>query len=413
MRVLLISHYFPPEIGSGPHLPYELAESLVRRGHDVTVVTGFPRYNVPVMPQQYRRKLFRREQMGGATVLRVNSPNHYGSSVISRGLVQMLAPPVLAVRAAMTTRPDVIYTITPPILMGLAARIAARRHRVPWAVNVQDLFPQCMIDLGILRGRRMIRVFERLERSLYRLAPAIIVMSDGNREFVVGRGADSRRVHVVPNWVDTEAIEAHKPTGRFRAEYGLGDAFLVVFAGTMGFSQGLETVVEAARLTRDVDGMQWVMVGGGAERDRLVAAAAGLHNVRFVPMQPKDKYPDVLADADVCLVTLRREVATPTVPSKIGTILAAGRPIVASIPAIGDARRVIEESGGGVVTPPSDPAALAEAVRLLHDDPARLTRMGRAGRAYAEERLGREACVGRVEGVLAGLMRSGAGSARG
>ena len=408
LRVLLLTHYFPPEIGSGPHYPFELAESLVKRGHKVTVVTGFPRYNVPKMPREYRGSLLKRECKSGVRILRINAPNFYGSSVISRGLVQMLAPPVLGLRAALAGRHDVIYTITPPIMIGLAARRVAQLHRVPWVANVQDLFPQCMIDLGILRERRMIRMFERMERTLYRTATAITVMSPGNREFVIGRGGDPGRVHVVPNWVDTASFRDDAPRGSFRAEHGLGDAFIVAFAGTMGFSQGLDVVIEAARLTQSETGILWLMVGGGAERDRLAAAAEGLSNVQFLPMQPKEKYPRVLADADVCLVTLRPEVATPTVPSKIGTIMAAGRPILASIPASGDAKRVIEESGGGVVVPPADARALADAVVTLKRDPDTLARMGRAGHSYAQANLSREACVTLVEEVLQSVISPGA-----
>jgi len=404
MHVLLLSHYFPPEIGSGPHLPYELGESLVRLGHTVTVVTGFPRYNVPVMPARYRRRLFVREDLGGMRVLRINSPNFYGSSVLSRGLVQILAPPVLALRAMLSAKPDVIYTVTPPIMMGLAARRVAQRFRVPWVANVQDLFPQCMVDLGILRSRRMIRLFEGMERKVYQTASAITVMSEGNRRFVIERGAAAERVHVVPNWVDVAAFpvgqQSEEAGQRFRQEHDLGDRFLVVFAGTMGFSQGLDVVLDAAERTGDRKDILWLMVGGGAERDRLFERARGLGNVRFLPMQPKEKYPEVLAAADVCLVTLRPEVVTPTVPTKIATIMAAGRPMVASIPSVGDAWRVIEEAQAGIVVPPADGEALARAVLDLCRDRERLQALGRAGRAYAESRLSREACVGMIERIL-------------
>lgn len=404
MHVLILTQYFPPEIGSGPHLPYELGETLVQRGHRVTVVTGFPRYNVPVMPAPYRRRLFRREEVAGMTVLRINGPNFYGSSVISRGLVQILAPPVLGLRAMLAPRPDVVYTVTPPIMMGLSARRVAQRFGIPWVCNVQDLFPQCMIDLGILRNRRLIRLFERMERTVYHTATAITVMSEGNRQFVIGRGAAADHVHVVPNWVDVDAFhvgeESVKAGQRFRDEHGLGDAFVVLFAGTMGFSQGLEVVIEAAARMREDEGVTWVLVGGGAERERLQEKAAGLSNVRFLPMQPKERYPDVLAAADVCLVTLRPEVVTPTVPSKIGTIMAAGRPILASLPRVGDAWQVIQESGGGVLVPPADPEALAEAVRDLRRDRDRVKALGEAGRAYALNHLSREACVTKLETLL-------------
>jgi glycosyltransferase involved in cell wall biosynthesis len=410
MRILIVSQYFPPEIGSGPHLPYELGETLAQRGHEVTVVTGFPRYNVPVMPKEYRRRLMRTETIAGMRVLRINGPNLYGSSVVSRGLVQILAPPVLGLRAMLAGKPDVVYTVTPPIMMGLAARRVAQRYRVPWVANVQDLFPQCMVDLGILTSRRMIRMFERMERTVYRTASAITVMSEGNRRFVIGRGGKPERVFVVPNWVDISAFSVShgaSAPGSFRAEYELGDVFLAVFAGTMGFSQGLDVVIDAARLTQGESNLRWVMVGGGAERDRLASAAADLKNVVFLPMQPKEKYPGVLADADICLVTLRPEVATPTVPSKIATIMAAGRPLVASIPSSGDACRVIEESRGGVVVPPADAEALARAVLDLKNRPEALIEMGKAGRQYAEQNLSRDASVTRVEAVFEHVMRAG------
>ena len=400
MRILLLHNYFHPEVGSAPHLMHELGETLVEFGHQVTVVTGFPRYNLAAMPDRYRRKLLYKEVIDGMTVLRINGPNYYGTGKMSRGLVQLLTPPVLLLRALPVKRPDVIHTLTPSIFMGTAARIAAARFRVPYVVSVQDLFPQCVVDAGVLHNRRLIRFFERVERSIYRHADAITVMSDGNRAHVLAKGASPDRTFTVPNWVDVDLIRPAERMNEFRRANGLGDEFIVLFAGTMGFVQSLDTVVEAARHLAEEPKVLFLMVGDGAERERLQKQAAGLSNVRFLPMQPQKKYPQVIAASDAALVTLRPEVATPTVPSKIASIMSAGRPILASIPAGGDAPRIIAEAKSGIVVPPAQPRALADAVMTLERDRRTAEQMGRNGRTYAETHLSRTACVAKVEAIM-------------
>jgi colanic acid biosynthesis glycosyl transferase WcaI len=399
MKLLFLSNYFPPEVGSGPHLPFELAESLVEAGHEVTVVTGFPRYNVPEMPQRYRWRLLAHEETSGVKVVRINAPNFYGRSVFSRGMVQLLAPPVLAVPAMFRGKPDLVYTVSPPLMMGIVAHLVAKRFRVPCVVNVQDLFPQTLIDLGILRSQRMIHGFEAMERYVYRKATAITVMSDGNGGFISGRGADASKVHTVFNWVDTDAIRPEPRLSGFRREHNIGDEFVVLFAGTMGWSQALDVVIDAAGYLVHESGILFLLVGGGAEQERIKKRAETASNVRFLPMQPKDLYPQLLAAADVGLVTLRPEVATPSVPSKIATIMAAGRPVVASLPG-GDASKLVQDAGCGLVTAPGDGRKLADAIIRLKNDPEMARRMGANGRTYAESHLSRSSCVKRNEEVF-------------
>lgn len=400
MKLLFLVYYFPPEIGSGPHLPYELGESLVRRGHEVTVVAGFPHYHVPVMPPQYRRRFLFAEEMGGMKVLRINVPSPYTRSKVVRGLAQQIAPWMLAMRAWGVEKPDLVFAMTPPLVMGLAACRVARHFEVPCVVNVQDLFPQAAVDLGLMHNRMLIRFFETLERRLYRKADAITVMSDGNGDYVVSKGANRDKVSTVPNWVDTDLIQPEEMMNSFRAEHQLGDQFVVLFAGTMGWSQGLGVVVDAARLLAAEPNLLFLFVGEGMELAEMQRRSADLSNVRFLPIQPKAVYPKVLAAANAALVTLRPEVATPTVPSKISTIMAAGRPILASIPLDGDAPRLIEKAEAGIIVPAGDARALADAVLALKNDPRRARRMGERGRAYAEQRLAREVCVTYNEAVF-------------
>ena len=404
LKVLMLVNYFPPEIGSGPHLPFELGESLVQRGCQVTVMTGFPQYNLPVIPQKYRGKLFYREAMGGMTILRARSAP-YGKGRLSRGLFHFLAPSTLALRALFQKPPDVVYTCTPPLLMGIVARCVASRFGVPFVVHVQDLFPQNVIDLGMLRNRTMVRFFEAMERQVYRTADAVIVLSEGYLDHVVARGALPERVRAISNWVDTDLIKPEERLNAFRRTHKIGKEFVVLFAGTMGWNQGLEVVIDAARRLASEPDLLFHLVGSGVEREKLEHKGIGLQNLRFLPMQSKDMYPQVLSASDACLVTLRPEVVTPSLPSKIPTIMAAGRPILASLPP-GDASRLIEESGGGLVVPVGDADALASAIMQLKGQPYLADRMGLRGREFAVRRFARTECVGEIEELLRSLTKA-------
>lgn len=400
MKILILAYYFPPEIGSGPHLPYELGETLVQRGHEVTVVTGFPHYHVSEMPQQYRGKYVCVEKLGGMKVMRVCAPNVHAKSKLIRGIGQQIAPWMFALLGLREDKPDVVFSITPPLTMGLAAGLAARRFGIPCVINVQDLFPQNAIDLGLLRNRAVIRFFKAIEHRIYRNATSITVMSEGNRQYVVGKGANPKNVFAIHNWVDTNLIQPGNRNNAFREAHELGNRFVVLFAGTMGWSQGLSVVVEAAKILADEPNLLFLFVGDGVELASLKQQAAGMSNIRFLPMQSKEVYPQVLASADAALVTLRPEVATPAVPSKIATIMAAGRPILASVPLGGDAPRVIAEAGAGLVVPAGDAKALADAVVAIKSDPRQAEQMGRCGRQYAEQYSSRDVCVRRYEEIL-------------
>jgi putative colanic acid biosynthesis glycosyltransferase WcaI len=256
----------------------------------------------------------------------------------------------------------------------------------------------------MLRNRTAIRACEAMERFLYRTADAITVMSDRNGDHVVARGAQREKVHTVANWVDTALIRPADHMNEFRRAHGIGSEFVVLFAGTMGWSQGLGTVIEAARQLATEPNLLFVLVGNGVERPRLERQAAGLPNVRFLPMQSKEVYPQVLAASDACLVTLRPEVATPAVPSKIATIMAAGRAILASLPS-GDASQVIEAAQCGRTATAGDAASLADAVLELARQPEFAQQLGVHGRAYAELHLSRTACAGKIEEILRRVTR--------
>jgi colanic acid biosynthesis glycosyl transferase WcaI len=266
---------------------------------------------------------------------------------------------------------------------------------VPFVFNIQDVFPDVAVELGHLKGDRAIGMARWLERTTYRLADAVTVLSDDLADNVRTKattGASSpveadrqaSSVRVIPNFVDTDWIRPGPRENAYRAEFGLTGKRVVMYAGNVGLSQALDLLIDAAVDLAVEPDVMFVVNGGGAARPELERRARGLRNVRFVDMQPKARLPEVLAAADVHVVPLRRGLARSSVPSKLYSILAAGRPIVASIDAGTEVARTVERAGAGIAVPPEDSEAFTKAVRRLLDDEDDRAQMGAAGRRFVE-----------------------------
>jgi colanic acid biosynthesis glycosyl transferase WcaI len=255
----------------------------------------------------------------------------------------------------------------------------------------------------------VIQLASWLERWSYRRSDAVTVLSEDLRDNLVAkiRGTvpdASDRIRVIPNFVDTERITPRDPEeGAYRAEHGLAGKRVVMYAGNVGFSQSLDLVVAAARTLAerpDADDVVFVVNGGGSARPQIEEQAAGLDNVVFVDFQPKERLPEVLAAADIHVVPLRRGLARSSVPSKTYSILAAGRPVVASVDVGTEVARVVEQAGAGLAVPPDDPEEFTKALVTLLDDPARAQAMGRAGRAFVEAWASPAAVAERYEALF-------------
>ena len=407
MKILLLTAYFPPDTGSAAHLFYELGRAFVERGHGVTVLTGMPGYHALGPLEKYKEKKRIKEDMEGMEVVRVAMPQLPRHLMVGRALWQFGGAWALFLAGLGLPKADAAIVYSPPLPLGLTAWGLKKLQGLPFILNVQDLFPQSIIDLGLLRNRWLIRFFEEMERFVYRRANIITVHSEGNREHVMRKldKGQAEKVKVIPNWVDVHFIQPGPRMNWFREAHGLGDAFVVSFAGVLGYSQDLDVVLDAARILEDggwSSEILFLIVGDGVERPRLEAKARqmGLNNVRFLPMQPREKYPAVLHASDIGLATLHAEVRTPVVPSKILSIMAAGRPVVAAMNLDGDGPRLIAEARCGLCVPPEDPRALAEAILQLYHDASLREELGRNGRRYVEKYLSLEACVERYEQLL-------------
>jgi glycosyltransferase involved in cell wall biosynthesis len=382
VNILVVSQWFPPEPGGGPARFLEMASRWGEVGHRVTVVAGMPNWPTGEVHRGYRRRLLVREQVGNVRVLRswVYATANEGrarrivnhSSFLASGSIAALA---------RGGQPDVVVATSPPLFAGAAGMAVARARRRPLVFDVRDLWPDAIFALGQLRGRATARALRALERRLYAGSAAVVAVSAPFAEPIRARGA--RRVEVIPNGADLDAFSPGPADGDLRRTWGWDGRFVVLYAGTIGLSHGLGTVLDAAHRLRDTD-VSFVLVGAGAEREGLARAARdrGLSNVQLLPLQPRERMPSVYRSADLCLVSLRPlPLFDSFVPSKLFEIMACGKPVLAAVS--GTAGELVRDAGAGITIPPGSADALVNAVCEVKGS-GQLEEMGRSGRDYVE-----------------------------
>jgi len=413
MHILLLSTYFAPDIASTGQLMAQLAVELEALGHQVTVLTGMPHYGTGRIPPPYHGKLYMRENWNGIDVRRVYLyPAHQKSNLFQRWLNYTTFNLLSAWVGAFGDLPrcDVILTSSPPLTNGLVASWLSRWKRVPFVYGVQDVYPDVAIRLGVLKNRVLIAFFEALERFVYRRASAVSVISETFRRNLEAKGVPPDKIAVIPNFADTHLVTPLPRHNPFSARNELDDAYVVLFAGNVGLSHGLESILEAARLLASQKDILFLIVGDGAAKPRLQALAskARLPNVRFLPFQPQADVPWLYASSDVCLVPLRRGFTENSAPSKLYTILAAARPVIAAVDPGSDTWTFIQETDCGLLLPPESPAELAAAVQELRDTPELGREMGSRGR----DRILAEATAAVAAGRYCALLEQVCGRAR-
>jgi colanic acid biosynthesis glycosyl transferase WcaI len=404
MRILFITSYFPPENGAAAHLFHDLGKALVARGHQMTVATGMPSYHVTEPAERYRGQWFLREMVEGMQVIRVASPQSSPANMVLRGLWQLMSAGATFVSALSAGKHDVALVYSPPLFLGLSAWLLQVLHGTRFVLNVQDLFPQSAVDLGALRNQGIIGLFEDVERFLYQRASGIVVHSEGNKQSVAQRGADAGKIAVVRNWIDPSDVKCADSEGA-RRRLGLQGGFVATFAGVVGLSQDLDVILRAAKRLEADTQIQFVIAGDGMELARICRLAKEMRssNVRFMPMLSKQQYFELLAASDAGLVTLKKEVTSPVVPSKINSIMAAGRPVMAALRMGSDAATLVMEAACGKVVECGDDAGLSATLLELKSDSKKAQAMGKNGERFVNERLSSANAAERFEEVFRGV----------
>ncbi len=402
MRILILHmRYAPDATGTGP-LVTDLAQDLAGEGHEVCVVTSIPHYGRARVADGYRRGWLDRQRESGVDVWRTWSPAPAPDSRVGRALDYLVYFFLSTVAGWMSGRADVILCVAPPITVAVSGWILSRMRHVPMVFNVQDIWPDGLIQMGRLRSRPVIALFRGLERFAYRAADRITVVSEGMWEALVGRGVPEAKIEVISNWVDLASFPKVPRSQSLAAEMGLEDKFVVLFAGNLGYAACLDSIVAAALLLSDQPRIAFLLVGEGSARGEAEhqASEAHLPNLTFVTTQPKARLAHVYASADIGLVTLRRGMGRLSVPSKAYAIMAARRPILAAVPEDSEIRRLVEQAQCGQSIEPEDPEALAEAIRKLAQAEGRLRDWGDHAAAFVASNFTRELGTRRYERLL-------------
>ena len=401
MIVVLCPHFQPDTAPTGDVMR-RIVHEFVAAGQRVHVVTALPWYRTHAIEPGWGGRLVRREQTSWGSIIRVHPfPGKSKKNILRRAIGFALFSVVAGVCTLVAggwRRPRAIIAMSPPLTLGLTGWLAARLRRTSLIFNIQDVFPDAAVATGAITNSRVIAFGHWLERVSYHRADAVVVLSEDLRRNVEAKIAPRHRtktvganvhnkarvmnkVHVIPNFVDVDAISPRDRMTTFRREWNIGNEMVVMYAGNVGYSQSLEMLIAAARAMPEVT---FVINGDGAARADLQQSAKDLSNIRFTGYQPRERVAEVLSSADVHVVPLRAGLGAVSVPSKTYSILAAGRAVVAAIDDDTEVTRILAQSGAGVSVPPDDTDAFVAALRAAVSDPQECAMRGARGRQWVE-----------------------------
>lgn len=385
--VVLCPHFAPDTAPTGEVIT-RIVDEFIAAGERVHIVTALPWYREHAIEQGWQGRLVRREKTSWGSIIRVHPfPGKSKSNLLRRAvgfaMFSVVAGVCTLFAGGIHKRPRAIISMSPPLTLGLTGWLASRMRFCPSVFNIQDVFPDAAVETGAITNARIIAAAKWLERVSYHRSDAVVVLSDDLKANVVAKMSPkhAHKVHVIPNFVDADRIRPMNRLTPYRAELGIGDEMVVMYAGNVGYSQSLEMLIAAAQ---EMPHATFVINGDGSARAELEARAAGIPNVKFAGYQPRDRVGEVLASGDVHVVPLRAGLGAVSVPSKTYSILAASRAVVAAIDEGTEVTRILHESGAGVSVPPDSPEEFARAIAAMVADPAKAEQCGASGRKWVE-----------------------------
>ncbi len=401
-HILLITDSYPPEIRSASHLMLELAEELTHRGYQVTVVTCWPQYNLDPDDAQAFSEVMMEKNI---RVIRIKHMAHHQVHFIIRGIAQLLLPYLFIrkIKKMIKEKVDAVIVYSPPLPLAFVGAWAKKSLQAKFILNVQDLFPQNAIDLGVLKNKATITFFQWIEKWSYKKADVITTHSQGNKDLLIACYPEIKnKCIVLHNWVD---ITAHQPAATskdYRELFQLQNKFVAVFAGVIGPSQNLALLIEAAMQVQHLKDLCFLIVGDGAEKKKLeeMTAKNNLSNVMFKPFISRDYYADLLKACDFGLVSLSAKNKTPVVPGKILGYMAAGLPVVAFLNKESDGHEIIREAACGYSVASDNVSDVVEVITKAYELKDQCKKLGDAGLQYVKNHFSKEACVGQIESFL-------------
>lgn len=388
MRILILGINYYPEPTSVSPFTTGLAEHLVDEGHFVQVVTAFPYYPEWRIWKEYRGRITQKEVRHGVHIRRVlHFVPRRPSSLVHRLLHDFSFTFAAFLAGLSAGKCDIVYCSCPPPALAIAAYLLSRLRRVPYTIKLTDLASDAALATGIMQEGRLARIARFMEDFVYRNAESVFCLCEAFIISLTKRGIPSVKLHVIPDWADTENIRPIFGDGRFRATHGIRPGqFLALHTGNMGKKQDLLNVVRAAELTRHDKELVWVIVGQGEERKLIETEIANrdLANIRLLPLQPADALCQMYAAADLLVLNQKAAVKDAVIPSKLLAYMSAGRPVLAAVSAASETARLVHQAKCGLIVSPENAAALAKGAASLRANPSLRQAMGMNGRSYVD-----------------------------
>ncbi len=395
MRIAVLGINYYPEITGISAYTTEMCEYLVKKGHDISVFTGFPYYPFGEdFSGWYNSKgaaghrAFLSEEINGVKVNRVNfyKPKHPG--VAGRIFHELSFFFAICERLIFSRgKYDIVICISPPLLLGIAAFFYSRLKRIKFIFHIQDMQPDSAVELGMITNRALIRLLRFIESFIYRKANFVLTISDGMHKKLLTKRIPDKKCGIFYNWIDTDEIRPLLKKNRFSDKYGIAEKFVVLHGGNMGTKQDMDIIINAAHKLRHDKEICFLLVGRGVKRHEVEKRLMSDHfdNIILLDSQPKELFNEMLSSCDVSLITQCAKVKNIVMPSKVFGPASASRAIIVAASNECEISRITREYNFGVVVPAEDTDALIAAIYMLKKDAALAAEMGKNGRAFMEK----------------------------
>ncbi|MEG6617385.1 glycosyltransferase family 4 protein [Peptococcaceae bacterium 1198_IL3148] len=391
MKIVVICHYFYPEIGAPSARIYEMAKHWVELGNDVHVVTCFPNHPTGVIPDEYKGIKYLHEMLDGIHVHRnyIYATPNKGFVKKTLGHISFMLSSVLFSMNKIK-KPDVIITSSPTFFSIFSGYWYSLRKKVPFVLEIRDLWPAAMIELGVMKKGLITNILEKMELFFYKKSNRLIMVTESFKDNVVIRGIDAEKFHVITNGVNRELFYPRVKNKYLVDKYDLKNKFVISYVGAHGISQNLSVILKVAKELLKEKDIQFLFIGEGAEKDKLkeFVREQSITNVKFIDSQPKEMIPEFYSISDICLVPLKNiELFKTFIPSKMFEIMACGVPIVASLE--GEAADILNSSKAALVVAPDNPVEIKAAILKLKNDKVLYSEFKENGPAFVEQNYSR------------------------
>lgn len=393
LKILFLSHYFPPEVNAPATRAFEHCKEWVASGHDVTVVTCAPNHPFGVVYDGYKND-YVKEEVEGIKVIRLKTYVTANKGFLKRTLAYISYMIAVILASKSFGKHDVVISTSPQFFNGLAGYFVSRLKDIPWLFEVRDLWPDSILAVGAIKNKLIIRSLYKLELFCYRRANKIVVVTDSFKKYVLEKGIPESKIAVIKNGVDLKLFDSQKIESSHELErdfQSMRGKFIVSYVGTHGMAHALSSVLRAAKKLKAEKHIHFLLVGDGAEKSNLLKMKDefDLGNVTMLDQKPKSLMPYIWHKTDLSLVHLKKDDLFKTViPSKIFESLAMGKPILLGVE--GESAEMINQSGAGITTEPENHDELAKNILTLSNNPDLMELMAKKGRLYVEGHFDRQ-----------------------